>query len=58
MWIGDKVIYTPEIVTVTKGDPVEAEIESMGTDDMVTIVLANGDKERVEKRLCVKPVQP
>lgn len=52
MWINDKVIYTPKIVTVTDGVPVQAVIEAIGTDGTITIRLPDGTKKRVESILC------
>lgn len=52
MWINDKVKYTPEITTVTRGSPVEAVIETVGTDGTLGIKLPDGSIERVDAGLC------
>lgn len=53
MWINDKVIYTPEIVTITKGESVEAIVEGISVNaDTITIRFPNGTQENVESRLC------
>lgn len=50
-WFNKKVKYTPEIVTIKRGNPVDGCIVSEGILD-VTIELTDGKTVRAEKRLC------
>lgn len=52
MWINDKVTYIPEVVTVTKGEPVKATVKAVGLNGMVTLEMADGTEQKVEARLC------
>lgn len=52
MWINDKVTYTPEVVTISKGEPQKATVKSVGLDGCLTLVMEDGNEQRVEARLC------
>lgn len=52
IWLNDKVTYTPEISTLTQGEPVEATVTAVGTEGMITITFNDGSSEHVESRLC------
>jgi len=52
MWINDKVKFTPEVVTISKGEPKQATVKAVGLDGMLTVVFEDGSEQRVEARLC------
>lgn len=53
MWLDEIVTYTPEIVNITLGDPVEAKVVGISVNNVdITIQLPDGTQKSVEKRLC------
>lgn len=52
MWINDKVTYTPEVVTVTRGKPQKATVKAVAVSGDLTLTLDDGSEMRVEARLC------
>ena len=53
MWLGDKVVYTPEIIIIRRGKSVEGVVIAMSRSEF-TIKLPDGTENRVERRLCDK----
>ncbi len=54
MKIGDQILYTPEIITVTKGVPEKCEIIAIGIDGSLRVVFLDDREEKIESRLCEK----
>jgi hypothetical protein len=52
MWINDKITYTPEVITITRGNPVSAVVESVGTDGKLAIRFPDGTQDRIDASLC------
>ncbi len=52
MWINDKVKFTPEVATISKGEPQQATVKAVGLDGTITLVMEDGTEQRVEARLC------
>lgn len=54
MFIGEKVLYTPQIITVTNDTPMQATVIAANakTGDL-TLLLPGGDKVTVDQSLCV-----
>jgi hypothetical protein len=53
MWINDKVTYTPEVITTTKGKPVSATVKSVGIDGTLLLTLDDGSQQRVPANSCI-----
>lgn len=52
MLINKEITYTPEIITVIKGNPIKAIVEAVGIDGTLAIRFADGSIERVPSNLC------
>ena len=55
MKLNEKIIYTPEVITVTKGTPVSAKVVGISANETYyTLELEDGSTIRADKKDCSK----